>query len=86
MGVAYMGKRVTGLERLYFIYNKLSKSEKEKIIRLAEGLLNSKNIINKGKKNFEEENIEEADKFKYLPLILPTGTIVYKSKPVKPKK
>ena len=81
-----MGKRVEGLERLYSIYGKLSKSEKEKIIRLAEGLLNSKNIISKKKQIFEEEIIEEADKFKHLPLILPTGTIVYKFKPIKPKK
>lgn len=35
-----------GLKRLCKVYLNLRKKEKEKVIRLAEGLLNSQNIMN----------------------------------------
>ena len=80
-----MYKRDEGLDRLYSIYDKLSKTEKEKIIRLAEGLLNSQNILCKEKQISEEEKTEEVDKCKYLPLIFPGGIKVYEIKPAKSK-
>ena len=41
-----------GLERLSEIYERLDEGDKEKVIRLAESLLNSQNIMN-------EENKED---------------------------
>jgi len=49
-----MEKKDDGLERLCKIYLNLTDEEKEKIIRLGEGLLNSQKII-------EEENIKMTD-------------------------
>jgi len=49
-----MDKKDDGLERLVKIYLNLTDDEKEKIIRLGEGLLNSQKII-------EEENIVLTD-------------------------
>jgi RIO-like serine/threonine protein kinase len=44
-----------GLGKLCEIYNKMNEGEKEKIIKLAEGLLNSQIIIN-------DENSNSIDK------------------------
>jgi len=49
-----MEKKDDGLERLCKIYLNLTNDEKEKIIRLGEGLLNSQKII-------EEEDVVSAD-------------------------
>jgi len=49
-----MERKDDGLERLVKIYLNLTDDEKEKIIRLGEGLLNSQKIIG-------EENIELKD-------------------------
>ena len=43
-----MDENDTGLDRLSRIYEKLDDKEKEKVIKLAEGLLNSQKVINNG--------------------------------------
>ena len=81
-----MYKRDEGLDRLHLIYSKLSKTEKEKIIRLAEVLLNSQNFLNEEKQIFKDEKKEDDNKNKYLPLIFPGGIKVHEFKLTKPKK
>ena len=68
------------LNRLYSIYQKLTKNEKEKIIKFGESLLKSQNIIYEEKETFEKDKIEEPEKYKYLPLIIPSSMKIYEFK------
>ena len=45
-----------GLDRLLILYGKLDDYEKEKVIRMTEGLLNSQNIIYNGNLKSTEKN------------------------------
>ena len=79
-----MNNTKKGLNRLYSIYEKLTKNEKEKIIKFGEALLNSQDILYEEKQaferdNFEKDKIEEFDKYKYLPLMIPSNMKIYES-------
>ena len=52
-----MDEDIEGLSRLCKVYFVLDKKEKEKIIRLAEGLLSSQKILKD-----EKENLKNNDK------------------------
>ena len=77
-----MIEQENGLDKLCNLYNKLNDSEKEKVIRLVEGLLNSQNTFN----NLKLEPLEEIvdDRFKHLPFINPSGMKISVSEPKEP--
>ena len=50
-----MSENTSGRERLCMIFDKLRDSNKEKIVRLAEGLLNSQKIVGREKKKLTEK-------------------------------
>ena len=50
-----MDKNDTGLDRLCRVYEKLDDGDKEKVVRLAEGLLNSQKIMDEEKPRLKEE-------------------------------
>jgi len=51
-----MEKNDKGLERLCKVYLNLDDMEKEKVIQLAEGLLNSQNVISDERNILNEKN------------------------------
>ena len=51
-----MDERDTGLERLCKVYLNLEDDEKEKVIRLAEGLLDSQKVVSTEKIKLAAEN------------------------------
>ena len=58
MGELEMDGTDIGLERMCKVYLDLSYEEKEKVIKLAEGLLKSQNIIDEEKSKIKEIKIE----------------------------
>ena len=50
-----MDENTNGRERLCMIFDKLRNGNKEKIVRLAEGLLNSQKIVGREKKKLTEK-------------------------------
>ena len=53
-----MGKKNIGLDRLCILYEKLDDSDKEKVIRMTEGLLNSQKVIKDGKRKIKVKKSE----------------------------
>ena len=51
-----MDKNDTGRDRLCQVYEKLNDGDKEKVVRLAEGLLNSQRIMDEEKLKLKKEN------------------------------
>jgi len=58
MGELVMERADIGLERMCKVYLDLSDEEKEKVIKLAEGLLKSQKIFDEEKSTLKEKIIE----------------------------
>ena len=64
MGELEMDGTDIGLERMCKVYLDLSNEEREKVIKLAEGLLKSQKIIEDEKSRIKEMKIESNSKQK----------------------